>query len=1478
MWSWDGTDWTQLKPATLPPARHGARMVYDAANQRVILFGGAIGSTNQQDTWSWNGTNWTQLSPGTNPPALVDYGMAYDPAHSRVVIAARTYAGYIDATNNWTALTTPGGLASQGGQMVYDTDLGKMVLYDGNAVWTFDGTTWATLTTATTLPNRANTQIAYDNSRNQVVLYGGGTSSYPVGDTWVLTEAQTTGDIYVATNLAAASYVIQPGNLSGSGTAWHWSGMAAPVTYTVSFQPVAGYVTPPSQTFSLSPGGIIAFMSAYGVQPGTINATSNIPANFTITGPYQYSGAAPGYTQTNVAAGAYTIHWVPIAGDITPADQTLTLSSGGSVTFSGTYTVPGTPCSLQVTTNLAGASFAVIGPVSYFGSGMTYSQPLIPAGTYTITYNPVAGYITPPSQTTTVTIGTLAFTGTYAPGTPSANPGWVLKTPPAPWGRYYFSAVYDAARQQVLMFGGSRGADMNETWVYDGANWTHKHPCHSPAAQESAALAYDSVNQKVVLSGTAATNRETWTWDGTDWTELSPASSPEAAGDQPPAVYDAARQQTVLINNFCSETWIWDGTNWTKKSPATSLPGNAYCTAAYDAAQSQVVMLIFRQVYTPYSGFVWDTWTWDGINWTQKATGTNPTETYYAPALTYDPAHQQVVWFDSLGATWVWNGASWTQKSPANSPSVRAYAKMVLDPASSQVLLVGGVDVATYVVSSNGTYTTYGNNTQVELSNDVWIWDGNNWTQRSATPTYPVRVNNFFVYDDARGEVVQFSGSTPSGRSADTWIWNGSSWTQRDPANSPPPRFDYPIVYDKARQQVVIFGGNGSNVYLNDTWVWDGVNWTQKFPANPPIWRRGQMMAYDATNKVTVMFGGTTYDSTLTGSTVALNDTWIWDGTNWTQMHPATSPPAREQGAMIYDPVHSKVVLFGGGLAGNGTKFGDTWEWDGANWTQMNPASSPSPRAMASIAFDTLRGYTLLYGGSTTSGSYTFVQDTWIWDGTNWTQQNSADTPAASLPNLTYDAARGQIMAFGGWTASQHYFAEDVWVWDQPQPIVQTGGIDVITNLAAATFSLAGAATYNGSGTSWWQSAAPLGGYTITFNPVAGYTTPASQILTLAACCTLTFTGNYNLIPSTGTITVNSSLAAASFTVSGPASYTGSGLSWSQTNAPTGAYTVTFNDVAGYTTPAPQTLTLTGGGTIAFTGTYAGIPAITNVTPDTGQEGQQNLPVTITAQFTNFKTNQVTVDFGAGISVVSVTVNSPTSLTVLIDIADNATFGPRTVTVSYEDPHTITLPNGFFVVSNAPDGFQVRYAANLDKGESYIDIVNAGSNGAPLLGPNFGSTVGNLCVNVYAFSPDEEMIACCSCLITPGGVVSLGVKQDLLANTVSSAPPTSAVVALMATLAGGDGTGTSCSNSAAIVSDPASGMVAWGTTLHATQTVGVYQTAETPFLVATLSQSSQNQNDELHSLTGRCASIVGNASGNGTCASCRPGALAGSKK
>ena len=187
--------------------------------------------------------------------------------------------------------------------------------------------------------------------------------------------------------------------------------------------------------------------------------------------------------------------------------------------------------------------------------------------------------------------------------------------------------------------------------------------------------------------------------------------------------------------------------------------------------------------------------------------------------------------------------------------------------------------------------------------------------------------------------------------------------------------------------------------------------------------------------------------------------------------------------------------------------------------------------------------------------------------------------------------------------------------------------------------------------------------------------------------------------------------------------------------------------------------------------------------------------------------------------------------------------------------------------------FQVRYVANLNLGDSVINITNTGLNGAGLAAGTSAATTGAICVNVYAFSPDEQMISCCSCPVTPNGLVSLSARRDLVNNTLTPAVPTAIVVKLLGSAPIG---GNSCASSAATATTLVNGFLAWGTTAHAGALPGSAPVlTETAFLPATLSTLAPTAADisELGRLRNLCTFINANGSGFGICGSCRLGGL-----
>jgi hypothetical protein len=213
--------------------------------------------------------------------------------------------------------------------------------------------------------------------------------------------------------------------------------------------------------------------------------------------------------------------------------------------------------------------------------------------------------------------------------------------------------------------------------------------------------------------------------------------------------------------------------------------------------------------------------------------------------------------------------------------------------------------------------------------------------------------------------------------------------------------------------------------------------------------------------------------------------------------------------------------------------------------------------------------------------------------------------------------------------------------------------------------------------------------------------------------------------------------------------------------------------------------------------------------------------------------------------------------------------------VAFAQPGAIPTP-----VAAPIDSYQVRYASNLNIGDSVINLTNTGD----LTLPTGLTDTGNICVNVYTFDANEELISCCSCLVTPNGLNSLSAKTDLVSNTLTPGVPNSIVIKLLATTPLGlspAGTGGTC-NASSPTATPAGpgvfgslvpGMRAWGTTIHTLPTIPItFGITETAFLPATLSPA------ELTKLTLFCAFIQANGSGFGICKSCRTGGLGAQQK
>ena len=149
---------------------------------------------------------------------------------------------------------------------------------------------------------------------------------------------------------------------------------------------------------------------------------------------------------------------------------------------------------------------------------------------------------------------------------------------------------------------------------------------------------------------------------------------------------------------------------------------------------------------------------------------------------------------------------------------------------------------------------------------------------------------------------------------------------------------------------------------------------------------------------------------------------------DWLLTRAPSGPSARDAHAMAYDTMRGRVVLFGGANEYNFIDFADTWEWDGSAWIERTSLANPSPRFGHAMAYDAARGRVVLFGG------YDFrarrvLADTWEWDGTTWAEVTPATSPLGRFGQaMAYDSTRGRVVMFGG--AGDSGDLGDTWEWD----------------------------------------------------------------------------------------------------------------------------------------------------------------------------------------------------------------------------------------------------------------------------------------------------------------------------------------------------------------------------------------------------------------------------------------------------------------
>ncbi len=570
-----------------------------------------------------------------------------------------------------------------------------------------------------------------------------------------------------------------------------------------------------------------------------------------------------------------------------------------------------------------------------------------------------------------------------------------------------FGSAFDTSRQELVVFGGngSCGGFCNDFWSYNGNRWQRIVTSTTPPGRSAPFMAYDSARQRIVLFGgmQPTPSNDTWEFDGTEWSQVTTAATPLArsAGAM---VFDVASGRMVLFGGTdgaspLGDTWEYDGTNWVQISTTNAPPARERTAMVYDPDRDLVVLYGGEDDTSNLT----DTWEYDGTNWTQIFPATSPGE-LSGHRMTYDATRHVVVAVCGHSDTCVASMCDRTWEYDGTIWTLRS--DLTTRPSPRELVGLDYDSVRGKVVLFGGMQGG-----AVPLG-DVWEYDGTGWTETTPPEKPSARWGTSLAYDPSRRVAVMFGGRATLGGALqdDTWYFNGSSWEKSPLIAAPPPRSMHAMVWEDASDRLLLFGGytqGGSGGPQNDTWVHDGTGWTELSPTNSPSARGVFGMAYDAGRAVIVLFGGTD-DENLTGT--VYGDTWEFDGTNWTQISPATSPPARMYTSMTYDASNEQIVMFGGIDSAIGM-LQDTWTYDGVDWVQVHPPVSPANRGIGGMTYNERRQRVVLFGGSDFAVNF---RDVWEFDGARWFEVFSNPPSGRMGPAMTYDSILHRVVLFGG--------------------------------------------------------------------------------------------------------------------------------------------------------------------------------------------------------------------------------------------------------------------------------------------------------------------------------------------------------------------------------------------------------------------------------------------------------------------------------
>lgn len=383
----------------------------------------------------------------------------------------------------------------------------------------------------------------------------------------------------------------------------------------------------------------------------------------------------------------------------------------------------------------------------------------------------------------------------------------------------------------VLLYGGqcSNGALSSSTWIWDGENWTDPEPSQSPIALAIHHLAYQASSQQTLLYGGTSGRGVSRTWqyeEGVDeegeevkkWVILVDPLSPGARTlfvfDGDPAGEGLWLFAGQTHDRLFSDLWLLRQGAWTSIEAEGDPLLCDKPAGAWDPDRQKLV------VYCGNSSTIYE---FNGETWESFNPGTRPDPRSWA-TMAYDPNLKKMVlfggWtgFEYVSQTWTWDGVAWTQLEKRSEwPDARTLSAMFYDPKVGRIIIFGGIGRA--------------NPDQlVQRYNDQWSFDGARWHKMSPATLPGPRYGPQIGLDPLTGEFIMFGGKNGEEVYIDeTWAWNGTTWRQIQPASHPSPRMNGRLAVDPSTGRLTLYGGY-SGYYHSEIWRFEGSSWNLVLP------------------------------------------------------------------------------------------------------------------------------------------------------------------------------------------------------------------------------------------------------------------------------------------------------------------------------------------------------------------------------------------------------------------------------------------------------------------------------------------------------------------------------------------------------------------------------------------------------------------------------------------------------------------------